>query len=48
MAKPIDLKLVLEEEDARIFVDSFNHPHITQKKIDMFKKAREIYKSDSA
>jgi hypothetical protein len=46
MAKPIDLKLVLEEEDARIFMEGFNHPQITQKKVDMFKKAREIYKNN--
>ena|GEM_PF-2784608 len=48
MAKQIDLKLVLEDEDARIFMDGFNHPEVTQKKVDMFKKAREIYRNNRA
>ncbi|MCK9566601.1 MAG: hypothetical protein M0Q43_11205 [Methanothrix sp.] len=46
MAKPIDLKLVLEEEDARIFMEGFTNPHITQKKVEMFRKARAIYKEN--
>jgi hypothetical protein len=48
MARPIDLKLVLEDEDARVFMEGFNHPQITQKKVNMFKKAREIYKRNPA
>jgi len=46
MAKPIDLKLVLEEDDARIFMEGFNNPQKSQKKIEMFKMARAIYKEN--
>ena len=48
MARPIDLKLVLVEEDARIFMEGLNHPKVSKKKVEMFKKAREIYKENPA
>jgi len=46
MARPIDLKLVLEEDDARIFMDGFNNPQTSKKKIEMFRMARSIYKDN--
>jgi hypothetical protein len=43
MAEPIDYNLVLEGDDAKIFLESFNCPNVSKKKIAMFKKARAIY-----
>jgi len=44
MAKPIDLGLVLEGEDAEEFWE-YEKRKPTKKEIEMFKEAREIYKS---
>jgi hypothetical protein len=46
MARPIDLKLVLEEDDARIFMEGFHNPQASPQKIEMFRKARSIYKDN--
>jgi hypothetical protein len=43
MAEPIDYNLVLEGDDAKTFLEDFDCPKVSKKKIAMFKKARAIY-----
>jgi len=43
MARPIELGLILEGEDAREFVEDLRHPKVSPKKQNILKKAQEIY-----
>lgn len=43
MAKPIELGLVLEGEDARVFWENEKRPP-TKKQIELFKEAKLMYK----
>lgn len=43
MAKPIELGLVLEGEDAEAFIESMEHPVVTEKMIQTLKKSIETY-----
>lgn len=43
MAKPIELGLVLEGEDAKEFWENEKNPVVTEEMIKLFKRAREIY-----
>ena len=43
MAKPIDLGLVLEGEDAKEFWENEKNPVVTEEMIKLFKRAREVY-----
>ncbi len=45
MAKPIELGLVLEGEDAREFWENEKNPKVTDEQIEMFKEAMRIYKA---
>ncbi len=45
MAKPIELGLVLEGEDARQFWEDRKRPKVTKEQIEMFKEAKRIYKT---
>jgi len=45
MAKPIELGLVLEGDDAKEFWKNENNPKVTKEQIDMFKEAMYIYKT---
>lgn len=47
MACPIELGLLLEEEDAEEFLEDLKRPHATKEQVRMFKEAIEIYKSHS-
>lgn len=42
MAKPIDLGLVLEGEDAKEFFRNERNPVVSKKLVGMFKHAKEI------
>ncbi|MBC2697472.1 MAG: hypothetical protein HF976_05230 [ANME-2 cluster archaeon] len=44
MAKPIELGLILKDEDARQFWMDKKNPKVTREQVDMFKEARQIYK----
>lgn len=46
MAKPVELGLVLEGEDAKRFWEDRKNPKVTKEQIDMFKEARQIYKTN--
>jgi hypothetical protein len=46
MAKPIELGLVLEGEDAKAFIENIEHPVVTEKMIQTLKKSREIYEKN--
>jgi len=46
MAEPIDLKVILEGDDARRFLEEFERPIISPRKQKMLKEAREIYKAN--
>jgi len=41
MAKPVELGLILEGEDARRFLEDRKNPKVTKEQIEMFKEARE-------
>jgi hypothetical protein len=43
MAKPIELGLVLEGEDAKAFIKNMKSPVVTKEMIQTIKKSREIY-----
>jgi hypothetical protein len=43
MAKPIELGLVLEGEDARDFINNQKNPRVTKEMIQTVKKSREVY-----
>lgn len=43
MAKPIELGLVLEGEDAREFINNKKNPVVTKEMIQTVKKSREVY-----
>jgi len=45
MARPIELGLILEGEDAREFVEDLRHPKVSEKKRNILKKAQEIYRA---
>ena len=45
MAKPIELGLVLEGDDAKEFWKNEKNPKVTKEQIDMFKEAIHIYKT---
>jgi len=45
MAKPIELGLVLEGEDAKEFWKNEKNPKVTKEQIEMFKEAKRIYKT---
>lgn len=45
MAKPIELGLVLEGDDALEFWKNEKNPKVTKEQIDMFKEAMYIYKT---
>ena len=46
MAKPIELGLVLEGEDAKEFWENEKNPVVTEEMIKLFKRAREIYEKN--
>jgi hypothetical protein len=46
MAKPIELGLILEGEDAKKFWEDRKNPKVTREQIDMFKEAMRIYKNN--
>lgn len=46
MAKPIELGLVLEGEDAKEFWENEKNPVVTEEMIQLFKRAREIYEKN--
>ncbi len=43
MAKPIEFGLVLEEEDAKVFLENEKRPP-TKEQIELFKEAKLMYK----
>lgn len=45
MAKPIEVGLVLEGEDAKEFWENEKNPKVTKKQIELFKEAIRIYKT---
>lgn len=45
MAKPIELGLVLEGEDAKKFWEDMKNPKVTRELIEMFEEAKQIYKT---
>jgi len=45
MAKPIELGLILEGEDAKRFWEDRKNPKVTKEQIEMFKEAKHIYKT---
>ncbi|MEI6102715.1 MAG: hypothetical protein WCP70_02115 [Methanothrix sp.] len=45
MARPIELGLILEGEDAEEFIEDLLHPKVSEKKVCILKKAQEIYKA---
>lgn len=46
MAKPIELGLVLEGEDAKEFWENEKNPVVTEEMIKLFKRAREVYEKN--
>lgn len=46
MAKPIELGLVLEGEDAKEFWENEKNPVVTEEMVKLFKRAREIYEKN--
>jgi hypothetical protein len=46
MAKPIELGLVLEGEDAKEFIKNMENPVVTKEMIQTIKKSREIYEKN--
>ena len=42
MAKPIELGLVLEGEDAKEFFKNERNPTVSKKLVEMFKRAKKI------
>ncbi len=44
IAKPIELGLILEGEDAKEFWEDEKNPKVTKEQIEMFKEAMSIYK----
>ncbi|VVB97186.1 Uncharacterised protein [uncultured archaeon] len=46
MAKPVELGLVLEGEDAKRFWEDRKNPKVTKEQIEMLKEARQIYKTN--
>ncbi len=46
MAKPIELGLILEGDDAKQFWEDRKNPKATKDQIKMFKEARRIYKTN--
>jgi len=46
MAKPIELGLILEGEDAIKFWEDRKNPKVTDEQIELFKEAMRIYKND--
>jgi hypothetical protein len=44
MARPIELGLILEGEDAKEFWKNEKNPKVTKEQIEMFKEAKRIYK----
>jgi len=44
MAHPIELGLVLEDEDAKEFLEDLKNPKATKEQIEMFKEAIKLYK----
>jgi hypothetical protein len=45
MARPIELGIILEGEDAKESVEDILHPKVNPKKMCILRKAQEIYKS---
>jgi hypothetical protein len=45
MAKPIELGLILEGEDAEEFMRNEKNPKVSKEQIEMFKKAMRLYKT---
>ncbi len=45
MAKPIELGLVLEGEDAKEFWKNEKNPKVTKEQIETFKEAMHLYKT---
>lgn len=45
MAKPIELGLILEGEDAKDFWENERNPEVTDEQIRMFKEAMHVYKT---
>ena len=43
MARPIELGLILEGEDAEELIEDLLHPKASEKKVCILKKAQEIY-----
>jgi hypothetical protein len=46
MAKPIELGLILEGEDADIFIENINNPIVTDEIVQMLREGREIYEKN--
>ena len=44
MAKPIELGLVLDGDDAKEFWDNEKNPVVTKEQIRLFKQAKKIFK----
>ncbi len=45
MAKPVELGLILEGEDAKRFWEDRKNPKVTKEQIVMFKEAKRIHKT---
>jgi hypothetical protein len=46
MAKPIELGLVLEGEDAKEFFRNEKNPIVSKKMVEMFKRAKKIHEKN--
>lgn len=46
MAKPIELGLVLEGEDAKEFFRNEKHPVVSKELVGMFRRAKRIYEQN--
>jgi hypothetical protein len=46
MAKPIELGLVLEGEDAKEFFRNEKNPVVSEKLVGMFKRAKKIHENN--
>ncbi|MCZ7391740.1 MAG: hypothetical protein ABOK23_05645 [Candidatus Methanoperedens sp.] len=46
MAKPVELGLVLEGDDAKRFWEDRKNPKVTKEQIEMFKEAKRIHKTN--
>ncbi|MFY1112073.1 MAG: hypothetical protein AB3K77_10385 [Methanosarcinaceae archaeon] len=46
MAKPIELGLVLEGEDAKEFFRNEKNPVVSKKMVGMFKRAKKIHENN--